>query len=94
MGLGDGGHPVGPLPGREGGQIGAVGGDAARVFALLAHDALEKRGLAHAVGAQDGQQLSGFGGEGQLVEHWVLPIAEAHVFHGQTHSFSSFRMMR
>ena len=64
MGLGDGGHPVGPRPGAEGGQVRPVGQDAALVSARLAHDALEESGLAHAVGPQDSQKLSGLGGEG------------------------------
>ena len=94
MGLGDGGHPMGPLPRGEGGKVNPVCQNLSRIPTFEAHDTLEERGLAHTVGPQDGQQLPGLGGEGDFMEHFVLLVAEGQVFDGQAHSFSSFLVMR
>ena len=94
MDLGDEGHPVGPRPGGQGRKVRPVRQNATRTGAFEAHDAFEQSGLAHAVGAQNGQQLPHFGREGDLMQHLPAAVAEGQIFNGQTHDFSSFRVMR
>ncbi len=52
-----------------------------------AHGTAQQRGLARAVGAQNGHQIAGIGGEGNVIEHrGGIFIGEHAVFHRQFHS--------
>src|SRR5438477_11294914 len=63
---------------RQGRHILAEEDDAAAIGAIVAADDIEQRGLAGAVGAEDGQPLAGLDGEGDAFERHQRAERAAH----------------
>ena len=91
--LWDVGDELGRLADAQRLGVAALDRDAARVVAQQAQYAAEERALAHAVGAEYGEEFPGLGLEADAVEHLPLAVGEAEVLNFDAHSFSPLPVM-